>query len=73
MPLRLKNFRLLVFGLFFVYLAGTYFGPFNTGGVVLKIVDLFTARMPGDVNKDCEVNFLDFAEVALNWLENTLR
>lgn len=28
MPLKLKNIRLLVFGLFFVYLAGSYFGGY---------------------------------------------
>jgi glucose/arabinose dehydrogenase len=54
-------------------LAGTYYGPFNTGGLVLKIVDLCTARMPGDINKDCEVNFKDIAEIASDWLGNTLR
>ncbi len=54
-------------------LAGTYFGPFNTGGVVLRIVDLCTARMLGDINKDCEVNFKDFAKVASDWLQSTLR
>ncbi|MHC4558185.1 MAG: PQQ-dependent sugar dehydrogenase [Planctomycetota bacterium] len=54
-------------------LAGTNLGPFGTGGMVLKIVDLCTARIPGDINNDCEVNFDDFVLMVGHWLENTLR
>jgi glucose/arabinose dehydrogenase len=54
-------------------LAGTNLGPFGTGGVVLKIVDLCTARIPGDINNDCQVNFIDLSIMFEHWLENTLR
>jgi glucose/arabinose dehydrogenase len=51
-------------------LADSSYGPFTTGGVVLKIVDVCTARIRGDVNVDCEVNFLDVAQMSLNWLQS---
>jgi len=51
-------------------LADSSYGPFTTGGVVLKIVDVCAARIRGDVNLDCEVNFLDVAEMSLNWLQS---
>lgn len=54
-------------------LAGTNLGPYGLGGVVLKIVDLCTERIPGDLNNDCEVNFQDMAIMASNWLRNTQR
>jgi hypothetical protein len=53
-------------------LAGTNLGPFGTGGVVLKIVDLCTARIPGDLNSDCQVNFIDLNILFEHWLENTM-
>lgn len=40
-------------------LVGTYYGPFNTSGSVLKLVDLCTAGLSGDTNNDCEVDLLD--------------
>ncbi|MCH7558327.1 MAG: PQQ-dependent sugar dehydrogenase [Planctomycetes bacterium] len=54
-------------------LAGTNLGPFGTGGMVLKIVDLCTARIPGDINNDCQVDIADFIIMIEHWLENTLR
>jgi glucose/arabinose dehydrogenase len=54
-------------------LAGTNLGPFGAGGVVLKIVDLCTARIPGDLNSDCQVNFIDLTILFEHWLENTMR
>jgi len=29
--------------------------------------------LPGDANKDCKVNLLDVAEMALNWLECNIK
>jgi len=54
-------------------LAGTNLGPFGTGGMVLKIVDLCTARIPGDINNDCQVNIIDLTILIEHWLENALR
>ncbi|MHC4174365.1 MAG: hypothetical protein ACYST5_15705 [Planctomycetota bacterium] len=54
-------------------LAGTNLGPFGTGGMVLKIVDLCTARIPGDLNNDCVVNDADLAILNEHWLESALR
>jgi hypothetical protein len=54
-------------------LAGTNLGPFGTGGMVLKIVDLCTARIPGDINNDCQVNDLDMNILLEHWMENALR
>ncbi len=54
-------------------LAGTNLGPFGTGGMVLKIVDLCTARIPGDINNDCRVDIEDFIILIEHWMENTLR
>jgi len=49
-------------------LASQYLGPYGTGGEVLKIVDLCTARAPGDVNNDCLVDYLDLEQMSLDWL-----
>ncbi|MBL7188263.1 MAG: PQQ-dependent sugar dehydrogenase [Phycisphaerae bacterium] len=54
-------------------LAGTNLGPFGTGGVVLKIVDLCTARIPGDLNNDCVVDDADLAILNEHWLESARR
>ena len=54
-------------------LAGTNLGPFGTGGVVLKIVDLCTARIPGDINNDCVVDIVDLNILIDHWLESALR
>jgi hypothetical protein len=54
-------------------LAGTNLGPFGTGGTVLKIVDLCTARIPGDINNDCRVDIEDLTILIEHWMENTLR
>ncbi len=54
-------------------LAGTNLGPFGTGGMVLKIVDLCTARIPGDINNDCRVDIEDFTILIEHWMENTSR
>ena len=54
-------------------LAGNNLGPFGTGGMVLKIVDLCTARIPGDINNDCEVNDADLAILNEHWLESAFR
>ncbi len=49
-------------------LASQYLGPYGTGGKVLKIVDLCSARTPGDFNNDCVVDNLDLRQIAINWL-----
>ena len=54
-------------------LASQFLGPYGTGGKVLKIVDLCSARTPGDINNDCNVNFTDMAILASNWLVSTAR
>jgi len=54
-------------------LAGTNLGPFGTGGMVLKIVDLCTARIPGDINNDCQVDIIDFTILIEHWMENARR
>jgi glucose/arabinose dehydrogenase len=54
-------------------LAGNNLGPFGSGGLVLKIVDLCTTRIPGDINNDCEVNDADLAILNEHWLESALR
>lgn len=54
-------------------LAGTNLGPFGAGGVILKIVDLCTARIPGDINNDCVVDVADLNILIDHWLENALR
>ncbi len=54
-------------------LTGTNLGPFGTGGVVLKIVDLCTTRIPGDINNDCQVNDIDMNILLEHWMENALR
>jgi glucose/arabinose dehydrogenase len=54
-------------------LAGPDFGPFGTGGVVLRIVDRCRQRLPGDVNNDCRINVTDLAALAANWLQSALR
>ena len=53
-------------------LVGIYYGPFNTSGSVLKLVDLCTARLSGDTNNDCEVDLLDLTILAIDWLKSTL-
>jgi glucose/arabinose dehydrogenase len=55
-------------------LAGTNLGPFGARGQVLKITSIACTPgqlhvIPGDVNRDCKVNFFDFALLALHWLE----
>lgn len=55
-------------------LAGTNLGPFGARGQVLKIISIACTPgqphvIPGDINRDCKVNFLDFALMALHWLE----
>jgi glucose/arabinose dehydrogenase len=54
-------------------LAGTNLGPFGSGGLVLKIVDHCTTRIPGDINNDCEVNDADLAILNEHWMESALR
>jgi len=54
-------------------LAGTNLGPFGNGGLVLKIVDLCTARIPGDLNHDCLVDVADFDIFIDHWMENAFR
>jgi len=54
-------------------LASPNLGPYGTDGVVLKIVDLCTERLPGDIDKNCLVNFADFALLALDWLADVRR
>ncbi|MHC4147249.1 MAG: PQQ-dependent sugar dehydrogenase [Planctomycetota bacterium] len=54
-------------------LAGTNLGPFGTGGLVLKMVDLCTERIPGDLNHDCRVDVADFDIFIDHWMENALR
>jgi len=54
-------------------LASSNLGPFGTGGVVLKIVDLCTVRIPGDLNFDCTVDLEDVGIVVTHWLESTIR
>jgi len=54
-------------------LAGTNLGPFGAGGVILKIVDLCTMRIPGDLNGDCVVDDADLAILNEHWLESALR
>jgi glucose/arabinose dehydrogenase len=54
-------------------LAGTNLGPFGSDGVVLKIVDLCTARITGDINGDCVVDIDDFNIFIDHWMENALR
>ncbi|UCG46566.1 MAG: PQQ-dependent sugar dehydrogenase [Phycisphaerales bacterium] len=55
-------------------LAGTNLGPFGGLGQVLRIKGLECTPgqahvIPGDVNRDCRVDFGDFAVMALHWLE----
>jgi len=50
-------------------LASQFLGPYGPGGKVLKIVDLCSTRIPGDINNDCVVNYLDFAVLANQWLQ----
>ncbi len=54
-------------------LASSNLGPFGTGGVVLRIVDLCHRRLPGDINKDCKVDFFDYALMVEDWLEDQSR
>jgi glucose/arabinose dehydrogenase len=54
-------------------LTGTNLGPFGNGGMVLKIVDLCTTRIPGDINNDCQVNDIDMNILLEHWMENALR
>ncbi|MHC4564976.1 MAG: PQQ-dependent sugar dehydrogenase [Planctomycetota bacterium] len=54
-------------------LAGTNLGPFGTDGVVLKIVDVCTSRIPGDINGDCVVDIIDLSILIDHWMENALR
>jgi len=54
-------------------LAGTNLGPFGTDGAVLKIVDLCTSRIPGDINGDCVVDIADFNIFIDHWMESALR
>ena len=54
-------------------LAGNNLGPFGAGGMVLKIIDLCTERIPGDINNDYRVDFLDLNILLEHWMENTLR
>ncbi|UCF16914.1 MAG: PQQ-dependent sugar dehydrogenase [Phycisphaerales bacterium] len=53
-------------------LAGTNLGPFGTGGVVLKIVDLCKSRIPGDINGDCVVDTADFNIFIDHWMKAPL-
>jgi glucose/arabinose dehydrogenase len=54
-------------------LAGTNLGPFGTGGLVLKIVDLCTDRIPGDLNHDCLVDIADLTILIDHWMETAFR
>ncbi|UCG58506.1 MAG: hypothetical protein JSU70_03155, partial [Phycisphaerales bacterium] len=54
-------------------LAGTNLGPFGSGGSILKIVDLCTRRIPGDINNDCQVNYFDLVVMLSHWLEDASR
>lgn len=54
-------------------LASSNLGPYGTGGVVLKIVDLCKQRLAGDVDGDCLVDFADFAVLAQDWLRDAGR
>ncbi len=54
-------------------LAGTNLGPFGSSGLVLKIVDLCTTRLPGDINNDCKVDMRDLAIMTSYWLQSALR
>ena len=51
-------------------LASSNLGPYGDGGVVLKI-DTCSPRTPADINGDCIVNLLDFADLAVQWLSCT--
>jgi hypothetical protein len=49
--------------------ANKLISPHSSDGVVLKkIVYLCIAKIPGDINNDCLVDFEDFAIMASNWL-----
>jgi glucose/arabinose dehydrogenase len=55
-------------------LAGTNLGPFGARGQVLKITNADCTPgqlhvIPGDLNFDCLVNFLDLAVMGLHWVE----
>ncbi len=57
-------------------LAGTNLGPFSNLGQVLKIVNTDCSVgqahvIPGDINKDCKIDYRDFAALAAHWLECT--
>ncbi|MBN1816548.1 MAG: PQQ-dependent sugar dehydrogenase [Sedimentisphaerales bacterium] len=54
-------------------LASSNLGPYGTGGVVLKVVDVCSQRLPGDLNHDCVVNLFDFSIFAADWLICTHR
>jgi hypothetical protein len=54
-------------------LASSDFGPHGTTGVVLRIVDLCTERLVGDLDGDCDVDFFDQALLAGDWLLDTSR
>ncbi len=54
-------------------LASSALGPYGGNGVILKIVDLCTERIPGDINGDCKVDGLDLAILAAHWLESAVR
>ncbi|MFH1717169.1 MAG: PQQ-dependent sugar dehydrogenase [Planctomycetota bacterium] len=54
-------------------LASSNLGPFGTGGAVLEIVDLCTARIPGDINNDCQVDITDLNIVIDHWMESARR
>lgn len=51
-------------------LASQFLGPYGTGGVILKIADLCSARTPGDINNDCVVDILDLHQMATTWLDD---
>jgi hypothetical protein len=55
-------------------LAGTNLGPFGANGQVLKITNTDCTPgqlhvIPGDANRDCKINILDFTLLSLHWLE----
>lgn len=55
-------------------LAGTNLGPFRSEGQVLKIVSAEctpgqTHAIPGDVNRDCKVDFADFEILLDHWMQ----
>ncbi|MHC4118609.1 MAG: PQQ-dependent sugar dehydrogenase [Planctomycetota bacterium] len=54
-------------------LAGTNLGPFGADGIVMRILDLCTERIPGDINNDCVVDIIDLNTLIDHWMENAFR